>query len=304
MAIPPTQVIEGSIEHPKTISGNTTFSEAVDFYCKDYCWQKGFSVSTVNNFLWMKASFIRANDDITLSEISPAHVTRWRRYMDRRQWNVNSANAYLYKFRRIVTHYARCFDNLRAEEIIIPKKHIPLPKFITRNEIARIIAVAQPREQAIISLLYSSGIRVGELTRTKRTDIIGNLILVRGKGNKDRTSFIDETCAFFLKQYLESRSDSCPFLFPSRKGGGVQSGMVEKLIRDLGVRAGITSRVTPHVLRHSFATHLAQSGIGPYHLKELMGHADISTTQTYVHLGGKDIADAYAKHHLTVVVNK
>lgn len=166
------------------------------------------------------------------------------------------------------------------------------------------------RDRAIIELLFSGGLRVSELVKLDRGDI--NLekreFTVRGKGSKDRPIFISKSAAEHLADYLAARSDTLVplFLSYSRNPGPVDtsgnyrrltSRSVERLIEKYARAAGITKHVTPHTLRHSFATDLLMNGADLRSVQSLLGHADISTTQIYTHVTDAHLRDIHEKFH-------
>lgn len=166
------------------------------------------------------------------------------------------------------------------------------------------------RDRAIIELLYSGGLRVSELVGLNRDSI--NLerreFMVRGKGSKDRPIFISEACADRVRDYLEARTDSLPALFlnNSRNLQAVdQSGnyrrmtarSVERIVEKYARLAGITKHVSPHTLRHSFATDLLMNGADLRSVQSMLGHADISTTQIYTHVTDAHLREIHEKFH-------
>lgn len=166
------------------------------------------------------------------------------------------------------------------------------------------------RDRAIIELLYSGGLRVSELTGLNRDSI--NLerreFMVRGKGSKDRPIFISEACADRVQDYLDARTDSLPALFlnNSRNLQAVdQSGnyrrmtarSVERIVEKYARLAGITKHVSPHTLRHSFATDLLMNGADIRSVQSMLGHADISTTQIYTHVTDAHLREVHEKFH-------
>lgn len=166
------------------------------------------------------------------------------------------------------------------------------------------------RDRAIIELLYSGGLRVSELVGLNRDSI--NLerreFMVRGKGSKDRPIFISEACADRVRDYLEARTDSLPALFlnNSRNLQAVdQSGnyrrmtarSVERIVEKYARLAGITKHVSPHTLRHSFATDLLMNGADLRSVQSMLGHADISTTQIYTHVTDAHLREVHEKFH-------
>ena len=166
------------------------------------------------------------------------------------------------------------------------------------------------RDRAIIELLYSGGLRVSELVNLNRDSI--NLskkeFMVRGKGSKDRPIFISDACADRLQDYLDARTDSLPALFlnNSRNLQAVDTSgnyrritarSIERIVEKYARMAGITKHVSPHTLRHSFATDLLMNGADIRAVQSLLGHADISTTQIYTHVTDAHLKEVHKKFH-------
>lgn len=166
------------------------------------------------------------------------------------------------------------------------------------------------RDRAIIELLYSGGLRVSELVGLNRDSI--NLerreFMVRGKGSKDRPIFISEACADRVQDYLDARTDSLPALFlnNSRNTQAVDTSgdyrrmtarSVERIVEKYARLAGITKHVSPHTLRHSFATDLLMNGADIRAVQSMLGHADISTTQIYTHVTDAHLREIHEKFH-------
>lgn len=166
------------------------------------------------------------------------------------------------------------------------------------------------RDRAIIELLFSGGLRVSELTRLNRDSI--NLVrrefLVRGKGSKDRPIFISEAAADWVEQYLNARTDSLVplFLNNSRRTQAVDTSgdyrrltprSVERIVQKYAKMAGIVKHVSPHTLRHSFATDLLMNGADLRSVQAMLGHSDISTTQIYTHVTDAHLKEVHEKFH-------
>lgn len=166
------------------------------------------------------------------------------------------------------------------------------------------------RDRAIIELLYSGGLRVSELVGLNRDSI--NLerreFVVRGKGSKDRPIFISEACADRVADYLDARTDSLPALFlnyskhkqdldTSGNYRRMTARSVERVVEKYARLAGITKHVSPHTLRHSFATDLLMNGADIRAVQSMLGHADISTTQIYTHVTDAHLKDVHEKFH-------
>ncbi len=182
-----------------------------------------------------------------------------------------------------------------------PRLGRPLPKFLTESEVDQLLAAARMVEgskgirlAAMLELLYATGLRVSELVSLPLASVRDkSTMIVRGKGNKERLIPVGQAARDALAKYINVRDQflprktkSSPWLFPaSADSGYVTRASFTKMLKDVAVRAGISpSRVSPHVLRHSFATHLLSHGADLRSLQQMLGHADISTTQIYTHV--------------------
>jgi integrase/recombinase XerD len=173
--------------------------------------------------------------------------------------------------------------------IKMPKKDKKLPEVLSRDEVARLIASCNGvKSKLMISLLYSSGLRVSELVNLKVNDISGdeNTGWVRhGKGNKDRLFSISPGLKNDLKEYLEGKEHE--YVFSKEKPLSTRN--VQKVIANLRGKAEISKKVTPHTLRHSFATHLLDQGTDIRLIQTMLGHASLNTTQVYTHISSDQI---------------
>jgi len=183
-----------------------------------------------------------------------------------------------------------------------PRQGFRLPNFLSEDEVDRLLAASRVdgtpgavRLTAVIELLYATGLRVSELVSLPSAAAIQDrpTLIVRGKGNKERMVPIGAPARAAVAAYLEVRErfiaggkKTSQWLFPSRsKSGHLSRDVVARALKDLAVQAGITpSRVSPHVLRHSFASHLLAHGADLRSLQQMLGHADISSTQIYTHV--------------------
>jgi integrase/recombinase XerD len=149
----------------------------------------------------------------------------------------------------------------------------------------------------ILALLYSSGLRVSELVylHTDNVDLRERTIRIRGKGEKDRIVLFDDTTKSLIKEYIEKKDDDTPFLFVNRSGNHLTPRYIQMMIKDHAKAAGIKKRVTPHILRHSFATHLLKNGVDIRAIQQLLGHANLSTTQIYTSVDMHTLKNAYDK---------
>ncbi|MBC6342603.1 site-specific tyrosine recombinase XerD [Lactobacillus kimbladii] len=198
-------------------------------------------------------------------------------------------------------------------EIDSPKKRRTLPVALTVNEVNNLLE--QPdtkkqlglRDRALLETLYATGIRVSELINLKFTDLHEELKLVKvfGKGSKERLIPISEVALSWIDSYKEKVRDplilkigkNTDFIFLNSRGGSLTRQAVWQIIKHYCKMAGIQKNVTPHTLRHTFATHLLENGADLRVVQEILGHSDISTTQIYTNLSQKHILQVYEKTH-------
>jgi integrase/recombinase XerD len=177
-----------------------------------------------------------------------------------------------------------------------PKRHKCLPSVLSRQEVDSLLkAVRHPSSRALVMLLYSSGLRVSEVVRLRLEDLDGDRGLIRvrsGKGKKDRYTLLSRRALEAVERHLLFQdSPSGPWLFlGERQGRHLGTRSVQKMVSRAGVRAGIRKRVTPHTLRHSFATHLLEGGTDLRYIQELLGHASSRTTEIYTHVSNRDLS--------------
>lgn len=189
-----------------------------------------------------------------------------------------------------------------------PKKDGVLPGALTREEMTRLIEYNYPqnlkglRDRAIIEMLYSSGVRVGELIslKIKDMDFKGKTVNVLGKGKKERLLPVTAQAIDSIENYLMKRpngKESDSIIFCNLKGEPLTERGVQYIIDTLAKNCGIYRKITPHMLRHSFATHFLENGMNLRYLQALLGHSNLSTTEIYTHLSIEELTKVYRKAH-------
>ncbi len=202
-------------------------------------------------------------------------------------------------------------DRDPTEFLPLPKQWSNLPKYLSLEEINSMIAAADTRkatglrDRAMLELLYASGLRVSELCGVGANDLEPDLGVIRvtGKGNKQRLVPVGQEALAAIAAYagdgrprlLKGRASR--FLFVTARGGRLNRKSFWKLLIQLGKKAGITRGLTPHVIRHSFATHLVERGADLRSVQTMLGHADISTTQIYTHVVRSRLREEFDRHH-------
>lgn len=196
-----------------------------------------------------------------------------------------------------------------ATSLSTPKRDKYLPKFLDEADIVKLIespegeGEAASRDRAILETLYSTGIRVSELVglNINNIDQIGGVVKVYGKGKKERIVPIGERALQAIRQYLRKRrykeSDEDKALFLNKSGGRITDRSIRRIINKHIVKTSIKEKISPHTLRHSFATHLLNHGADLRSVQELLGHANLSTTQIYTHVTTERLKSAYEKAH-------
>ena len=200
-----------------------------------------------------------------------------------------------------------------TESVGSPHVGRSLPKYLSEEEVVRLLDLASKqggnedrRDGTIMELLYATGLRVGELVslNVRDIDILESNVRCWGKGGKERLVFLYPKAVSALKRYLSrvrpallgNHKDETA-LFVNHRGERLTRQWVWNILKVYGEKAGISQRITPHTLRHSFATHLLQNGASLRHVQELLGHSSISTTQVYTHLTDRYLQQEYEKSH-------
>jgi integrase/recombinase XerD len=186
-----------------------------------------------------------------------------------------------------------------------PKRAPRFPKSLSESDVEALLAApntATPmglRDRAMLETLYATGLRVSELVtlKTFELNLDANVVRVTGKGNKERLVPLGEEAADWLARYLKARSGKSDALFLTNRGAGMTRQAFWHLIRRYGARSIPGKKLSPHVLRHAFATHLINHGADLRVVQLLLGHADISTTQIYTHVARERLKALHAKHH-------
>lgn len=202
------------------------------------------------------------------------------------------------------------------KDVKTPKRTKSLPKSLNEDEVQRLINALDSyqtidnltahaeflrrRNKLILALLYSSGLRVSELVSLEidNVDLHDRTIRIRGKGEKDRIVLFDDNTRVLIEDYLAQRHDESPYLFINRNHQHLTPRYVQMMIKDYARVAGIKKKVTPHILRHSFATHLLKNGVDIRAIQQLLGHSNLSTTQIYTSVDMNTLKNVYDRAKL------
>jgi site-specific recombinase XerD len=297
-------------------------SELILDYIEHLEVEGGRSAKTAENYRLYLERLVEFTSDITVDKITPEVIRKYRLWLNRYKNDSNDELAtitqsyHLIALRGFLTYLAkRDIQSLSPEKIELPKIARKQVTFLHYDEVARMLEAIQLddeqglRDRAIVELLFSSGLRVSELVNLNRDHVNTKRreFMVRGKGQKDRPVFIGEAAAGRVEDYLAARLDNLPPLFLSYSRNNIASNSgsyrrltarsIQRIITKYAKLAGITKHVSPHTMRHSFATDLLMNGADLRSVQSMLGHSNISTTQVYTHVTDEHLREVYEKFH-------
>lgn len=272
--------------------------------------ERGRSLNTVVNYDRYLSRLIEFTKAKSPSELTESKIREFRLWLNRQSsgqvcdgrvetLKKRTQNYYLIALRSFLKFMMkRGVKSLAPDAIELAKLPERQVDIITSQELERLLAApngAEPedlRDKAMLELLFSTGLRVSELCSLARDiDLSRDELSVRGKGEKVRVVFVSPESKTAIKTYLSKRKDMDDRLFP------ITPRSVERLVKKYAIKAGISKKVTPHIIRHSFATDLLQNGADLRSVQAMLGHANIATTQIYTHVTDKHLKDVHRAFH-------
>ena len=287
----------------------------LDLWLDALAYERGLSPQTVAAYRgdlvrlgeWLDRQ--KAKDLLAADPAAIAAHLRWLHGEEIGPRSVRRAMAAMHGFYRDLVEAGERRDD-PVENLELPKLFHRLPKVLSEEEVERLLAapdVATPaglRDKAMLELLYATGLRVSELVglRLPQIDLKGGFLLAFGKGSKERVVPVGEEAERWLQRYLaelrpklaRGRHDN---VFVNLRGAPMTRQGFWKILKAWGIRAGIERPISPHVLRHSFATHLLEHGADLRAVQAMLGHSDISTTEIYTHIHQERLRGAYDRFH-------
>lgn len=276
--------------------------------------ERNYSYNTIKAYLTdLKEFFLFLNfeksDETRISDIGLPEIREYINWLHSRnsKTSVSRKLASIRSFFDFLIRYE--IINMNPAKLVSnPKMSTKLPSFLTVDEMFKLIetpdlqTLTGLRDRAILEMLYSCGIRVGELSGLSINDVDfeDSSLKVLGKGNKERIVLLGSKAALSLNSYMGRRLEFNPkgdFLFVNSRGERLKERSIRSLVKKYSIFAGIPKNVSPHVFRHSFATHLLGGGADLRSIQELLGHSSLSTTQRYTHTSIEKIMEIYDKTH-------
>jgi len=298
-------------------------SELIEDFLESLEIEKGRSIKTIENYRLYLSRIIDHAGDIKVVQLDDNWLRQYRLWLNRyeneqgRRLTVRTQSYHLIALRNFLKYLTkRKISSLDPSLVELPKVINPQVTFLHYDELKRILDATDEhsknslRDRAIIELLFSAGLRISELIQLNQDSI--NLtrreFIVRGKGGKDRPVFISKAAAEKLTEYLSSRTDSLePLFINNSRNSGTDSTSgdyrrltarsIQRIIDKYTKLACVTKHVTPHTLRHSFATDLLMNGADLRSVQSMLGHSDISTTQIYTHVTDHHLREVHEKFH-------
>ena len=285
--------------------------------------ERGRSVRTIRNYDFYLRRFAKWAKNPSPKQITKDTIHKYRLWLNRLEegrkeemLSKNTQNYHLIALRSFLKYLVRQdIATLAPEQIELAKASRRTVDFLEAGELDRLLAMPARREQtivalrdqAILELLFATGLRVSELAGLKieQINLKRDEFTVRGKGDKPRIVFFSESAKQALKSYLEKRRDPSPYIFISHdraKAGrkdvsSLTARSIERIVEGYSKAAGITKKITPHTLRHTFATDLLLSGADIRSVQSMLGHESITTTQVYTHITNNQMKDVHKKFH-------
>jgi site-specific recombinase XerD len=284
------------------------FSPAtVKAYNNDLMQFLGFLLGDVDD---IEVSDIAADDDVPVTEITSEHILSFVGYCHDRPLKRTSIERKIGAIRSFFRYLHR--NNIipldPAKKAGYPKKRKQLPKFLHLNQINAVLDFPVKnfidyRDRALLSAFYSTGARVSELCGASFSglDLEAGRLKVRGKGSEERILFLTDECAGFIREYTSERikkfGEGDGPVFVNNRGGRITVRGVYDIVVKRGGSAGIIAKISPHTLRHSFATEMLNRGADIRAVQEMLGHRSLSTTQIYTHTTTARLKKVYEKYH-------
>lgn len=290
--------------------------EQIEDFLHDLRIERGLAANTINSYRLDLKEFRQFLDQQKITELNQVDQLTILNFLKQQQTGGKARNSVTrmvstlrHFFQYLVQNEQLTIDPMA--EIKAPKKSRPLPQVLTVAEVDALLAAPDTtdkygiRDRAILEVMYATGLRVSELVHLKMGELHLEMGLIQtiGKGNKERIIPIGDVAIEWIDRYLNQsrplllKQRTSPYLFLNAHGSGLSRQSIWQKIQRYVSVAGIQKHVTPHTLRHSFATHILENGADLRIVQELLGHSDISTTQIYTHISKQHLKEVYRKAH-------
>ncbi|MBE6139693.1 MAG: tyrosine recombinase XerC [Firmicutes bacterium] len=278
-------------------------------------YEKNYSELTINGYLSdldMFLEYLNENNIKNYNDVEYQDIRLYINYLYEQKYNNKTISRHISAVRSFFK-YLKSNNYIKNNPSLLisnPKLEKRLPKYLNFDEVERLLSSFDNnsfmgiRNSLILEILYSTGIRVSEITNIKLNDISlsNKSIMVTGKGNKQRIVYFGSKCLNLLDSYIKKsypilNENGSDYLILSKTGKKINEREIRKVVDEAAIIAGIKIKISPHVLRHTFATHMLNEGADLRSVQELLGHENLSTTQVYTHLSNEKIRNVYLNAH-------
>ena len=287
----------------------------VDSFLNSLIIQKGLSKNTIQSYesdIYQLYQWNLSKNKKRMTEIKKSDTSQYISYLFSQNLKSSSVNrkiSSLKTFFNFLLKKKLVKANPFAEQIM-PKKPISLPKSISEDDVVKLLGAPKVdtviglRDRAMLELLYASGVRISELVNIKYSDLDleRNIMKVFGKGSKERLVPFGEDASQWISAYIDQRKKnkelaSIKYIFLNNRGSKISRHAFWHRLKEYCLEIGLKNDISPHTLRHAFATHLLNRGADLRSVQVLLGHSDLSTTQIYTHIAKQRLSELVKKHH-------
>jgi integrase/recombinase XerD len=286
--------------------------ESIEDFLRYLLIDKNYSNNTIESYKEDLLKFSEFFNNKDISSIDIDDLKKYVKYLNNQELNELSISRNIsciksfYKYLNI----EKIIDNNPSDSLFLPKVRKKLPNTLSEEEVDRLLDIKLTdmysyRNKAMLEVLYATGLRVSELVNLKmeNIDFESDIIRTYGKGNKERVIPIGEYAKTYLEKYLNEyryqmlKHGNNEYVFLNNHGKNMTRQGFFKIIKQIASDAGINKEISPHVLRHSFASHLLKHGADLRTIQELLGHSNVSTTQIYTHISNEELKENYKNYH-------
>ena len=266
-------------------------------YLKD---ERNYSDKTILNYKMDLENFYNYINKKNTKKIDFDFLQEYIENLSQKKYSTKSIQRHISSLKSYFKFlYNKNYINVNPAELLcLPKNEIKLPNYLTIIDLEKIYELdLSLRDKLIVELLYSTGIRLSELVNIKLSDInfYDKTIKVLGKGNKERYVLFGSVCSKLLKEYINN--ENRVYLLLNKNGNKLSERGVEYIIEKIFKSVNVHAKLTPHTLRHTFATHMLDNGCDLVTVQKLLGHSDLSTTSIYTHISNEHLRTTYLQTH-------
>ena len=283
--------------------------ESLDFY--KYLEDKGYSLNTINSYKKDLNQFVLFTKDIDINKIDYNFIRNYLQFLYNQKYSSKTVSRHISSLKSFFKYLVKMGKIKENPCVLIssPKLEKKLPNYLNYNDLEVLFSIPDKndvlglRNLLILELLYSCGVRVSELVNIKLKDIDFNnkRILILGKGNKERYVLYGHICSDLLNEYLTKSysklNKNSEYLLLNKFGNKITDRAIRMIIDDIVKKSSLKLNISPHTLRHTFATHLLNEGADLKVVQELLGHENISTTGIYMHVSNEHLRKVYLDAH-------